>query len=123
MAKHGDVRKLTLKSQDFRVTGGSDLSRKPDRTKESVPTSGAADYKENKQNEDIEGVEIQAGGAEREQIIALTKLDSMDCGYIAPDGSAYTGLVTIFITDDSTQDGKVTITIILVGPIWTPSVV
>ncbi len=122
MAKHGDVRKLTLKSVDQRVTVGSDFSRKPAWIKESISTSGAVDVKWTMQNEDIEGVEIQASGAERETIISFAALDSLDCAYRTANGDTYTSLVTIFITDDSVQDGKVTITMIPLTE-WAPSIV
>ena len=122
MAKHGDIRKLTLKSQDQRVTVGSDFSRKAKWAKEGVPTSGAPDVKWTIQNTDIEGVEIQCSGSERETIIEFAELDSLDCAYRTANGDTYTNLVTIAITDDSTQDGKITIMIIPLND-WSPSVV
>ena len=123
MAKTGDIRKLTLKSVDQRVTVGSDFSRKAKWVKESVPSSGSPDVKYTIQNEDIEGVEIQCSGAERETIIGFAELDSLDCGYVTANGDTYTNLVSIAITDDSTQDGKITIMIIPLNPEWTASVV
>ena len=122
MANHGDIRRLTLQSLDQRVTVGSDFSRKPKWIKESVSTSGGVDVKWTKQNEDIEGVEIQCSGAERESLISLTAELSLDCAYVTTHGDTYTSLVQIFITDDSTQDGKVTITIIPLSD-WSPSIV
>ena len=122
MGNHGDIRKLTLQSLDQRVTVGSDFSRKPQWIKESISTSGAVDVKWTKQNEDIEGVEIQCSGAERESVIALTEELQLDAAYVTAHGDTYTSLVQIFITDDSTQDGKVTITIIPLSE-WTASVV
>jgi hypothetical protein len=122
MANHGDIRRLTLQSQDQRVTTGSDFSRKPKWIKESVATSGAVDVKWTKQNEDIEGVEIQCSGAEREALIALTNEASLDAAYVTVHGDTYKSTVQIFITDDSTQDGKVTITIIPLSE-WSASIV
>ena len=122
MANHGDVRRLTLQSSDQRVTVGADFSRKPKWVKESVSTSGAVDVKWTKQNEDIEGVDIQCSGAERESLTALTEQTSLDAAYVTAHGDTYTSLVQISITDDSTQDGKVTITIIPLSE-WTASVV
>ncbi len=124
MANTGDIRQLTLKKLDFRVTGGSDFSRKTGKfTKENVPTSGVPDTKYTKQTEDIEGVEIQADGAERELLRDLAnETVNFDMAYVTARGDTYTNAGQITITDDSTSDGKVTITLLTAGD-WAPIVV
>ena len=124
MPNTGDVRKLTLNKLDFRVTGGSDFSRKTGKfTKENVPTSGAPDIKFTKQTEDIESVEIQADGAERELLRDLVnETVNFDMAYVTARGDTYTNSGQITITDDSTSDGKVTVTLLTAAD-WSPIVV
>lgn len=113
MAIAGDVRDLKLDNVTYEVIGGSDLSRKTGKyTKEALPTSGKPIIKVTKQNEDVEGVEVQGSGATRQNIRDLSnRLDDFNIVYIEPDGTVNTGEGQITITADSTQDGKLTITL------------
>jgi hypothetical protein len=124
MPNAGDIRRLTLDKVDYRVTGGSDFSRKTGKyTKESVPTSGRPDVKWSKQNEDIEGIEIQVDGTDRENIRDLANRQSdFDMAYVTANGDTYTSSGQITITGDSTADGKMTLTVIPTEK-WTAIVV
>lgn len=122
MARTGSIRKLTLKSQDQRVSADADFSRMPEWAKESIPTSGAPDIKWTKQNKDIEGVGIQCSGVERAAIEDFTQLDALDAAYVTANGDTYTSSVQIAITDDSTDSGKVTIKIMPLTD-WSPALV
>lgn len=124
MANTGDIRQLSLKKIDFRVTGGSDFSRKTGKfAKENVPTSGVPDVKFVKQTEDIESVEISVNGAERELIRDLSnETDPFDMAYVTANGDTYTNSGQITVTGDSTADGKMTLTL-LTNADWSPIVV
>lgn len=114
MPATGDNRRLTINNIDYRITGGSDFSRKSGRfVKTSVPTSGAPDVKFEQQNQDIEGVEIQTTGTERENIIDVAdQVDDVPIAYVNSRGDSYTFEGQVTVTADSTQDGKMTLTLI-----------
>lgn len=124
MANTGDIRQLTLKKVDYRVTGGSDFSRKTGKyTKENVPTSGLPDVKYTKQTEDIESVEISVDGSSRELIRDIAnETENFDMAYVTANGDTYTNSGQITITADSTADGKMTLTLLTAGD-WSPIVV
>lgn len=124
MANTGDIRTLKLDGVAYPVTGGSDFSEKlGDFQKESVPTSGTPDVKFTKQNQDVEGVDVSASGARKENIIDLSnRTDDFDIVYTAPDGTVRMSEGQITITGASTQDGKLTLTLIPTSD-WTPIVV
>ena len=124
MANIGDIRQLTLKKLDFRVTGGSDFSRKTGKwEKENVPTSGVPDIKYTKQTEDVESVEIQVTGAERELVRDLAnETENFDMAYVTARGDTYTNSGQITVTADSTSDGKMTLSLLVAGE-WAAIVV
>ncbi len=105
MPQVGDNRRLVINNQDCRVTGGSDFSRKSGKfVKTSIPTSGKPDVKFEQQNQDIEGVEIQATGTKRETIIEVADgVEDVPIAYTNARGDSYTFEGHITITADSTH--------------------
>lgn len=124
MPNTGDIRQLTLDGVNYRVTGGSDFARKTGTyAKEAVPNSGKPDIKYTKQNEDIESVEIQVDGGERENIRDLSNSTSdFDMAYVSANGDTYTNSGQLTITGDSTTDGKMTLTLLPTAD-WAPIIV
>jgi len=110
MARSGSIRQVVLDKVNHFVAADSDFDRKPGQTVEAQATSGSPNFKETKQNEDVESVDIITDGVGREIILDLAKsTDTFDLAYVTANGDTYTGKGFINITADGTQDAKMTI--------------
>lgn len=124
MAKSGSIRQLTLAGVSYDVAADADFARTPNQAIEGQATSGPTNFKYTKQVAMVEGIDIVAAGADRENLLAIAEgTDLITVSYTTADGSAYKSSVTaVTITGDVTQDAKVTVTAIPEG-IWEAVVV
>lgn len=121
MPRAGDIGQLTIKKVNQNVTSEADFSRVAEWAKEAIATSGQAFIQYTKQNPNIEGVKINVTGAQRENLLSW-QTEVVDFFYKTANKDSYSTEGEFAITDDSTRDGAMTLTLMPTSP-WTPLVV
>jgi hypothetical protein len=121
MPRAGDIGQLTIKKVNQNVTSEADFSRMPKWVKEAIATSGQTFIQWTKQNQNIEGVKINVTGAQRENLLAWQE-EEVEFFYKTANKDSYSCTGEFGITDDTTRDGSMTITIMPTSD-WSPLVV
>lgn len=121
MPRAGDIPQLTIKKVNQNVTSEADFSRTAKWAKEAITTSGQTFIQYTKQNQNIEGVKINVTGAQRELLLTWQE-EVVEFFYKTSNEDSYSCEGEFAITDDSTRDGAMTITIMPTSK-WTPTVV